>query len=251
MRIWWCNQSGQWDVERPSRVVCSADPTARGGNARYRKTVAEVKAGDLIVDELPFRALHLGASNHGTICGRSLRLRVYSGMRRAFAALLFVLPIPSAPAADFTAKVVGISDGDTITVLRADKQQVKIRLHGVDAPESAQPFGSRSKQSASDLAFSKTVTVQPRDVDGFASSGRQLRGRRRLQRRGSARLNDQAWRASARDASAHGGTDIGPPAAGAPRCPARGRGPARPQRGILKLKIELCTTRPNRSTDRT
>src|SRR3954451_9152890 len=49
MRVWWCNQSAYWDVERPSGVVCSSDPTADGGNARYRKTVGDVKAGDLVV----------------------------------------------------------------------------------------------------------------------------------------------------------------------------------------------------------
>jgi endonuclease YncB( thermonuclease family) len=56
-------------------------------------------------------------------------------------------------------KVVGVSDGDTITVLDADKRQHKIRLEGIDAPESNQDFGSRAKQSLSDLVFGKTVTV--------------------------------------------------------------------------------------------
>jgi len=55
--------------------------------------------------------------------------------------------------------VVGVSDGDTITVLDAAKEQHKIRLDGIDAPESAQDFGSRAKQSFSDLVFGKTATV--------------------------------------------------------------------------------------------
>jgi len=46
-----------------------------------------------------------------------------------------------------TGKVVAIADGDTITVLDASNQQHKIRLDGIDAPESNQDFGSRSKQS--------------------------------------------------------------------------------------------------------
>ncbi len=46
MRAWWCHQSGQWEVERPSNVVCSADSTADGGNVLYRKTVGDVKAED-------------------------------------------------------------------------------------------------------------------------------------------------------------------------------------------------------------
>ncbi|HKQ93064.1 MAG TPA: thermonuclease family protein [Blastocatellia bacterium] len=58
-----------------------------------------------------------------------------------------------------TGKVVGVSDGDTITVLDAGNQQHKVRLVGIDAPESDQEYGSRAKQSLSDLVFGKTVTV--------------------------------------------------------------------------------------------
>jgi endonuclease YncB( thermonuclease family) len=52
-----------------------------------------------------------------------------------------------------------VSDGDTITVLDADKRQHKVRLDGIDAPESSQDWGSRAKQSLSDLVFGKTVRV--------------------------------------------------------------------------------------------
>jgi endonuclease YncB( thermonuclease family) len=64
-------------------------------------------------------------------------------------------------------KVVGVSDGDTITVLDADKRQHKIRLEGIDAPESNQDYGSRAKQSLSDLVFGKTVTVTSSKRDGY------------------------------------------------------------------------------------
>jgi endonuclease YncB( thermonuclease family) len=56
-------------------------------------------------------------------------------------------------------KVVGVSDGDTITVLDSAKTQHKIRLTGIDAPEKAQAFGQASKKSLSDLVFSKDVVV--------------------------------------------------------------------------------------------
>jgi micrococcal nuclease len=46
-------------------------------------------------------------------------------------------------------------------VLTADRRQVKVRLHGTDAPETGQDFASRAKQAASDLAFGKVVTVRP------------------------------------------------------------------------------------------
>jgi endonuclease YncB( thermonuclease family) len=71
--------------------------------------------------------------------------------------ILFALLL-SASAQTITGKVVGVSDGDTITVLDASNQQHKIRLDGIDAPESNQGFGSRAKQSLSYLVFGKTVT---------------------------------------------------------------------------------------------
>ena len=64
-------------------------------------------------------------------------------------------------------KVVGISDGDTFTLLTPDKQQIKVRLSEIDAPEKAQPFGNRSRQSLSDLIFSKDVLVVQDDVDRY------------------------------------------------------------------------------------
>lgn len=66
-----------------------------------------------------------------------------------------------------TGKVVGVSDGDTITVLDEQKRQHKIRLDGIDAPESSQDFGSRSKQSLSDLVFSQVVTVTSSKKDRY------------------------------------------------------------------------------------
>jgi endonuclease YncB( thermonuclease family) len=67
---------------------------------------------------------------------------------------------------DFSGKVVGISDGDTITVLR-DRTPVKIRLRGIDCPETGQDYGSRAKSVTSELAFGKVVTVHPRRKDRY------------------------------------------------------------------------------------
>jgi len=56
-------------------------------------------------------------------------------------------------------KVVGVSDGDTITLIDSTNAQHKIRLIGIDAPEKAQAFGQVSKKSLSDLVFSKEVEI--------------------------------------------------------------------------------------------
>jgi endonuclease YncB( thermonuclease family) len=87
-------------------------------------------------------------------------------MNRLVLILLLLAPT-TARAADFPAKVVGISDGDTLTALKPDKTQVKIRLQGIDAPEAGQDFATRSKQAASALAFGKSVTVRPTGTDRY------------------------------------------------------------------------------------
>jgi len=74
---------------------------------------------------------------------------------------------PAVFAADLSGGVVGISDGDTFTLLTSDKQQVKIRLAEIDAPESRQPYGNKSKQALSGLIFGKDVHVVVQTTDRY------------------------------------------------------------------------------------
>ena len=55
--------------------------------------------------------------------------------------------------------VVGVHDGDSLTVLTTEKSQIKVRLEGIDAPELNQAFGNASKKALSDLVFGKTVRL--------------------------------------------------------------------------------------------
>ena len=87
----------------------------------------------------------------------------------AGASLALALSFPAW--ANFTGKVVGVADGDTVTVLDLANVQHKVRLTGIDAPEKKQPFGSRSKQSLSDMVFNKIVTVESDKRDRY---GREL-----------------------------------------------------------------------------
>jgi micrococcal nuclease len=48
-----------------------------------------------------------------------------------------------------------------------DGREERVRLWGIDAPESKQPWGTRAKQFTGDLAFGKTVTVRVRDIDRY------------------------------------------------------------------------------------
>lgn len=82
--------------------------------------------------------------------------------------LLFLIPFASLNAAgQIQGKVVGVHDGDTITVLTPAKEQVKVRLYGIDAPESKLAFGARAKQELSGLVFGKAVVVQVEDKDRY------------------------------------------------------------------------------------
>jgi micrococcal nuclease len=73
---------------------------------------------------------------------------------------------PTLPSIHFTGKVVGVSDGDTISVMHNGRGQ-KIRLHGIDCPEKGQAFGQRAKQFTSALVFGKEVTVTVKDTDKY------------------------------------------------------------------------------------
>ena len=64
-------------------------------------------------------------------------------------------------------RVVGVHDGDTVTLLISGNQQLKIRLAQIDAPESDQAFGQRSKQTLSDMVFNKSIQVKKETIDKY------------------------------------------------------------------------------------
>jgi endonuclease YncB( thermonuclease family) len=90
--------------------------------------------------------------------------------RKIFLSLLVLLclPIPlfSLASDTFTGKVVGVSAGDTIKVMREGKA-VKVRLHGIDCPEKKQPYGTKAKRFTSDRAFGKEATVRVQTTDRY------------------------------------------------------------------------------------
>lgn len=70
------------------------------------------------------------------------------------------------PPAPIHCHVVGISDGDTITCL-AGKTPHRIRLAGIDAPESRQAYGQRAKQALSDRIYRRDVQVRISGTDRY------------------------------------------------------------------------------------
>lgn len=63
--------------------------------------------------------------------------------------------------------VIAIADGDTLTCLTDDRQQVRIRLAEIDAPERRQPFGARSRQSLGEMCREKRAEVRVVDRDRY------------------------------------------------------------------------------------
>ncbi len=57
------------------------------------------------------------------------------------------------------ATVVGVTDGDTVTVLGDGSQRHKIRLHGSDTPERGQPHYRQAKDAPSGLIAGATVGI--------------------------------------------------------------------------------------------
>ncbi|ECE2108996.1 thermonuclease family protein [Salmonella enterica] len=86
-------------------------------------------------------------------------------MKKSFLmALLFVFsPLSQA---DFSGRVVRVIDGDTVSVL-SGKEMYRVRLNGIDAPESKQAYGQRAKQSLIALAAQKNVLVVSSKQDRY------------------------------------------------------------------------------------
>jgi len=74
--------------------------------------------------------------------------------------------IASVARADFSGVVVGVLDGDTVDVL-VNSKPVRVRLAEIDAPEKAQPFGTKSRQTLADAVFQKTVVVESSSTDRY------------------------------------------------------------------------------------
>ncbi len=68
------------------------------------------------------------------------------------------VPVPPNPPPMFMGDVVGVHDGDSITVL-AQGTRKTIRLVGIDCPETDQPFGAQATRVTRQLALNQTVTV--------------------------------------------------------------------------------------------
>ena len=80
-----------------------------------------------------------------------------------FSSHAFAAAPPSTPR---SATVLRVSDGDTILV-RVGREEIKVRLYGIDAPESKQPGGAEATAFLRDLLLTEAVTITTLDIDRY------------------------------------------------------------------------------------
>jgi endonuclease YncB( thermonuclease family) len=95
------------------------------------------------------------------------KLRHRPTSRKALAAVAWLLLSPLALGQGLTGRVVGVHDGDTLTLLTAEEKRVSVRLADIDAPELGQPFGRAAKRELSDLCFGRAASIEARTVDRY------------------------------------------------------------------------------------
>jgi endonuclease YncB( thermonuclease family) len=104
----------------------------------------------------------------GNTSGAPAYINTWLRKTTAFAALLLAcLSLPAIAAAPYTGRVVAISDGDTLTVLDADRREHRVRLAGIDAPERRQAWGDRARQFLGERVFQRTVRIEVSKRDRY------------------------------------------------------------------------------------
>lgn len=90
-----------------------------------------------------------------------------SGLRHGVAALLMPLALGAAFTAHaapapwtLTGDVVRVVDGDTVTLLDAERQEHRIRLASIDAPEKRQPWGQAARQALAEQSWRRSATAR-------------------------------------------------------------------------------------------
>ena len=81
--------------------------------------------------------------------------------------LIYFFPVVCFLQEIITGKVIKVADGDTFTILTDQKEQIRIRLYGIDAPERKQDFGTKSRNFVDELVYNKVVKVENRGIDRY------------------------------------------------------------------------------------
>lgn len=90
-------------------------------------------------------------------------------LSRTLLIVALLLPM-AAHAVERFGTIVGVADGDTLTLLDQGRTPHRIRIDGIDAPERTQPYGQRSRQSLSDLAHGRSARAECPKSDRYGRS---------------------------------------------------------------------------------
>ena len=99
--------------------------------------------------------------------GIPVRMKKWFSRTAALAVFLLACLCLPASATTYSARVIAISDGDTLTVLDADHTQHKIRLAGIDAPEKRQAWGERARQFLGERVHRRLVQIEVGKKDRY------------------------------------------------------------------------------------
>ena len=131
----------------------------------FRSPFDELRVSGIPYPMRPFPLVLSPSKHERTVHRRTGWVRAHT--RAALVGALVLLCAACAVAGStFTGRVVAVTDGDTISVLR-DGRAERIRLAGIDCPERGQAFGTRARQATSEWAYGQYVTVLVRDRDDY------------------------------------------------------------------------------------
>lgn len=86
----------------------------------------------------------------------------------AAGACLTMLPSTAAAKTEtITGRVVRVADGDTVTLVTRQNRKVRVRINGIDAPETRQAYGDRAKQTLRRMADGRQATVHAYKQDRY------------------------------------------------------------------------------------
>jgi micrococcal nuclease len=81
--------------------------------------------------------------------------------------IIFFLSLSNCLYSQLKGRIIGVSDGDSVSLLDEKNVVFKIRLNGIDAPEKKQDFGNASKNFIGDLIYDKFVWVRTNGLDRY------------------------------------------------------------------------------------
>lgn len=71
----------------------------------------------------------------------------------------------AASAETIEGKVIGIADGDSLTIVDKNAKRLRVRLAGIDAPERKQPFGNEARKSLVEICMRKPAALETIETD--------------------------------------------------------------------------------------